>query len=156
MELSAQIQQFANKTEERLNQIVRASCLELFSKIVQRTPVDTGRARANWQIELDGVSGNSTVNFSGEKGRAKDRNKDVDKPRVERNKARATAVAIENGENAMARLNTDTKMVCIYNNLDYIIPLEYDGISQQAPAGMARISLMEFPKIVASLSQTKQ
>lgn len=150
MELSEQISKFADKTEDRLNQIVRGACLVMFSRIVERTPVDTGRARANWQIGLDGISAPSSVNFTGEKGNAED------DARRQRNAARATAVAMNSGEDVLDRINTDTKKVCIYNNLDYIIPLEYGHSQKQAPNGMARITLMEFPKIVASLSQTKQ
>lgn len=38
--------------EEQTKEQYKATAFDLYSEIVQRTPVDTGRARANWNISL--------------------------------------------------------------------------------------------------------
>jgi len=48
MSFSSDIRKFANKTNSNIETALRATSISLFSAIVYRTPVDTGRARANW------------------------------------------------------------------------------------------------------------
>lgn len=94
-----QIQVFRRKVEARLSEAVRKVTFDLHSMIVQRTPVDTGRARAGWSVDL----------------------------------------------------RPDHSM--IYNNVEYIVPLEYGHSRQQAPQGMVRVSIADivnqWPEIVS-------
>lgn len=46
----AQLWAFADKTEEALEDVDVAFKLGLFNRITQRTRVDTGRMRGNWQV----------------------------------------------------------------------------------------------------------
>ncbi len=92
---------------------------ELFKRIVLRTPVDTGRARGNWQIELGGPAQGTleVIDKSGDGTILKEIAKLGDIPPF--------------------------SLVHISNNLQYISYLEYDKRSPQAPEGFLEISLTE-------------
>jgi hypothetical protein len=47
---AAQLQAFADKTGEKLERVDVAFKINLFDRAVQRTRVDTGRLRGNWQV----------------------------------------------------------------------------------------------------------
>lgn len=68
MTFSADMGKFTNKAEKAMEKVFRGTALSLFSRIVIRTPVDTGRLRNNWQVSLRGFpSGElySPINPSG-------------------------------------------------------------------------------------------
>lgn len=50
LSFAAQLQAWANKTEQKLEDVDRAFKLELFNQVVRTTRVDTGRLRGNWQV----------------------------------------------------------------------------------------------------------
>lgn len=159
MGFSDQVQQFTAKTDVMIDRLIRASALELFKRIVRRTPVDTGRARANWQIALDGPGQDASILFEGEKGKPGKKNdaeKAEDKARRYRNGAAATNQAVNAALESIANINTATKKIVLFNNLTYITGLEY-GASKQAPNGngMVRLSIAEWPSIVTGLAQEK-
>ena len=58
------IDAFSKKVEEAGTKIFRGTCLNLFGKIIRRTPVDTGRLRSNWYSSINAPV--STVDGSGE------------------------------------------------------------------------------------------
>lgn len=95
---------------------------ETLKRIVMRTPVDTGRARGNWQIATGGPA-SGTLDVQGGAGQ----------------------MAAKAMENAAAKLATITpySTVHITNNLEYIYYLEYDRRSKQHPEGMVEITLTE-------------
>ena len=64
MSFSSDIEKFKNNTEKAATLIFRGTSLNLFSKIIRRTPVDTGRLRSNWYSSIN--SPVSTVDGSGE------------------------------------------------------------------------------------------
>lgn len=102
---------------EALTTLVKAIAFEIFARVIFKTPVDTGRARGNWQISigqpilsvlgLDSAQDNAFAGF-GEEGQA-------------------AASVLQN-------LNP-FDVVFISNNVPYILFLE-DGTSDQAPFGM--------------------
>lgn len=96
----------------------RRISLEALRKIVRRTPVDTGRARGNWQTSV-GAPVDGVLYVDDKSGGG----------------------AIARGDNATDGLKPFTT-VWIANNLPYIEPLE-NGHSQQAPAGMVGVTLAE-------------
>jgi hypothetical protein len=53
MSFSDDIKKFNEKTKKKVTKIFRGTALSLFGKIVVRTPVDTGRLRGNWQVQLN-------------------------------------------------------------------------------------------------------
>lgn len=48
MSFSDDLRKFAKKTNQSIDKTIRAATTSIFTAIVLRTPVDTGRARANW------------------------------------------------------------------------------------------------------------
>jgi len=100
---------------------VRKVALAVDATVVLATPVDTGRARANWQVELGGPA-------SGEVGRAGERFSSTT-PIAQG----AAAIALyKGGPNAS---------IHITNNLPYIGRLN-DGHSAQAPAGFVEQAVL--------------
>lgn len=53
MSFSNQIKKFSKNTEKAAEMIFKGTALDLFGRIVARTPVDTGRLRGNWYAELN-------------------------------------------------------------------------------------------------------
>lgn len=101
--------------------IIRKIALEALSRIVLRTPVDTGRARGNWFVQIggEGVEVTTEVDPTG-------------------------AVTIASG-GAVIGTYQQAKgfpVISIYNNLPYINRLEH-GWSKQAPAGMVAVTVTE-------------
>ena len=122
------LQEFEVKTEERANNIIRRAAIKIWSSIIKLTPVDTGRARGNWQID---TNVNNKILESDENGV----NVDSEMPK-----------------------NIFKKNVKLFNNLPYINTLEFGGYpknpktgnktvggySKQAKQGMVRKSLLRW------------
>ena len=100
---------------------------ELFRRIVLRTPVDTGRARGNWQIELGGPA-QGTLEV-------------VDKD--------GSGTILK--EIAKLQDIPPFSLVHISNNLEYISYLEHDKRSPQHPEGMVEISLTELAMWISGI-----
>ena len=60
---SASLSKLASFCEANYEAIVTKTVIDLFARIVERTPIDTGRARANWSISMD-VNGNEYYDWS--------------------------------------------------------------------------------------------
>jgi hypothetical protein len=122
---NADVSKFSETIQVDLGLVVKKIVFDVFTKIVWRTPVDTGRCRASWGIERSKVGSDQ----------APDGMK-VD-PQT------ATGIAREQ----LQKLNVPSQELgrsvwWIYNNLPYAVALEY-GHSRQAPSGMVRIALAE-------------
>ena len=59
MSFSGDIGRFANKAERNSLVVFSAVSLDIFGRIIKRTPVDTGRLRNNWQITPNIILGKS-------------------------------------------------------------------------------------------------
>ena len=119
---------FAKKIDVNIGTVTRKVAIDIFSDVVKRTPVDTGRARAGWQVTTgspgDFVPPLPIGGFS------------ASGP-IHRKKA-------DPGHYPPPTANFDeidgTQVVYIVNNVEYIQALE-DGHSKQAPAGMVKLAL---------------
>lgn len=111
--VQAPIREFAKLINVNLATVVRSITLELFTAISERTPVDTGRARASWNVSEDTID--TTVPPEG--------------------------TYTTNGTKPFPIL-TGRKRIFIVSNLDYIEPLE-NGHSEQAPVGMVQVAIAE-------------
>lgn len=121
------LDKFANKVQGREDLFIKKISMEILRKLIRRTPVDTGRARANWNVEFNAPdpsvtesldpSGSSTI---------------------------ARGVSLLTGAKAGGK-------IYITNNLVYIVPLE-EGSSKQAPQGMVAVTLREFEGMVESVA----
>lgn len=61
MSFSDQIRSFTAKAHLNANKATRNIVTDIIDDVVFRTPVDTGRARANWQLGVDKI--NDTVSL---------------------------------------------------------------------------------------------
>lgn len=116
---SLDVKAFAERAGEAADLVVRKICLDLFSDITNNTPVDTGRARANWFASI-GTPTNITVAYAGGAASAADR-------------------AIADAQSAISKATGN--VFWISNNLPYIYRLEFEGWSKQAPNGMVRLAI---------------
>lgn len=124
---SLALERFGEKAVGKTQVIVRKVALDLFRGIVMDTPVDTGRARANWQVSIGRPALGQIKHDSGS-GQL------------------AAEAAIGAGTPSIQAAKGD---VAIYltNNVPYIVPLE-EGHSGQAPEGMVRKNIARFPYLV--------
>lgn len=126
----------AKKNADRIvnargDKIMRAIALEFTGRTVDKTPVDTGRARANWNVSVARPNpGNDEALTS------------VDQPRV-------TAQNTANAEGWNAMTGTPAFLA---NGLPYIESLE-DGSSAQAPQGMVKVTIAEIKPWVDGLAR---
>ena len=115
------IARWVEKAGDRADLVVRKVALDLFSKVVLKTPVDTGRARGHWGVGINSVTYGAGLDKGGGGTIAK-------------------ATGVLTGAKAGDR-------IYIANNLPYIVRLEY-GHSKQAPSGMVRTTIDEFQSAV--------
>ena len=115
----ADLAKFQAITKALPGDIVQKIAFDIWTKLILKTPVDTGRARAGWGLSIG-------------------------EPAV-------TVPAAENYPKGYTgapppipdvKAVDGTQVVWILNAVEYIERLE-EGHSQQAPAGMVRLSLME-------------
>ncbi len=95
--------------------VTRKIVYDLFMQVVQRSPVDTGRFRANWNVSYGEPSYAFTEN--------------TDENRVTAELGKVSTVPLGG-------------MINLSNGLPYAHRLEL-GWSDQAPGGMVRVSLQE-------------
>ncbi len=101
--------------KEQAPNFIRKIALELLKKVTMKSPVDTGRFRANWMVGIGGAdetTTDSTVND-----------------------------AVMRGSIILSAYR-DLKQIHLSNNLSYAAALEH-GHSMQAPLGVAEISVEE-------------
>ena len=112
--------------------IVKKVISEVFVRIVMRTPVDTGRARASWQFGV----GTAPSGVAPDKEYLELKDKEISEPQVRA----AVASALEEISVAPA------SVWFISNNLEYIEALEAGWSKKQAPAGMVSLTLREMTR----------
>lgn len=128
---NAEVKKFAKDlTEVELVLFHKKVSFEAFSRIVQKTPVDTGRARGNWQLTIGAPAEDVLENFPDAfnvLGSAEDE------------------AGIERALSQLSDLKP-FQVVFISNNVAYIIFLE-EGTSKQAPQGMVAETFEELLQI---------
>jgi hypothetical protein len=135
-----EMRKFERKTARKLELAARKVALELFKRVIEKTPVDLGGAQANWQASI-GSPATGTID-------TKDKTK---KGGPTFRKAIAASAGFEVGDT-----------IYLANNLPYIRKLEeggypdgpktVGGFSRKAAAGMVALSVQEFSAIVDKIS----
>lgn len=115
----ADVSRFLRKYRDRMDIVFRKVALDMFTKVIMRSPVDTGRFRGNWQVAIGRVP-DGVLDLTDKSGRATI------------SKATAASMNLRAGQ-----------VIYLANNLPYARRLEY-GWSKQAPRGMVRITIREF------------
>ena len=123
------IRTIAVGVENNANSMMRKTVITVASAVALRTPVDTGRARANWQTHIGSAPAGLVSGFAeGTKGSTG---------------GQAVAQATNAATQEMGRYAPadSGKEVYISNNLPYIGKLN-QGSSKQAPAGFIEAAVM--------------
>ena len=109
---------------DKVESIVKVTMIELFNRVIQKSPVDTGRFRANWNCSIGSpdLSTSQAIDPSGSSSISK-----------------ATSTVVSYTLNGQS--------VFLTNNLPYADRLE-NGWSKQSPNGMVRLSVMEIQNSV--------
>ena len=106
--------------------LLRKVTFDFLRKVIKRTPVDTGRARAGWTVWLDKQG--KPVNIT------------ADAPNAD-NRSISEGRAASDFKEKLGR--GSVQWITVVNGVRYIVFLEFGG-SDQAPAGMVRITIREF------------
>lgn len=123
-----EVGKWSDETANKVELAIRKIAIDAFTRIVLRSPVDTGRFRGNWQVSIENIP-IGTVNQSDESG--------------SETIAEIVKVASElKGDQA----------IYLVNNLPYARRLEY-GWSKQAPGGMVRLTVQEFQSIIKQIAE---
>lgn len=116
MTWSVPLDRIAAKTGARMETVARKVAFELFGAVVRKSPVDTGRFRANWNVSYGDASVTTTAST---------------------NQSRALT------EVSKTLTLPVGGVMYLANGLPYAVRLE-NGYSKQAPVGMVRTSLAEY------------
>lgn len=127
---SAAVKAWGPKALITVDKIRRASALEVFSLVIDGTPVDTGLLRGNFQTSINAPKTS----------------------RIERLDKGGDLAKAE----ALANLGSLVDVVYLTNSLPYVERIEYEGHSKQAPSGMVRLAAMRWPEIVAAKAKGYQ
>jgi hypothetical protein len=132
-QFNREITDFAKSIPDKTVVLHKKIVLEALRRLVEKTPVDTGRARGNWQVT---IANPAEGQVSGDWPKTKGERKTTRPPlRPEDN------ATISKGLAALTGL-PKFQVVWISNNVDYIEFLE-EGSSKQAPAGMLAVTVEE-------------
>jgi len=121
-----QVRGFERKTARKMDLAVRKIALEMFRRIILKSPVLSGRFRGNWQLAIGSVP-NGTLELDDKTGTATIA------------KGAATVMGINAGDT-----------IYFANNLPYARRLE-EGYSQKAPNGMVALTIQEFQSVVSRI-----
>lgn len=130
MGFAKDLKKLCAKAGDRAEEVVRKVAIELQTSMILKSPVDTGRFRANWQCGIGAVD--QSVSFELSKG--------------SRSKNKRSKIATSD-----AKGRTELKLegwkpgqtIFLTNSLPYANRLE-NGYSDQAPAGMVRLTVQEY------------
>lgn len=126
---SADIDKFIAKAKGNLDVVVRKVSLDMFSRVVVKSPVDTGRFKGNWQVAIGSIP------------------------------AGTLAIDDKSGTATLARVTAETlqmkagDVITLVNNLPYARRLEY-GHSKQAANGMVRTTVQEYGAVVRGAAES--
>ena len=124
MSFASDMAKFAENAGKSLEATGQGIALSLFTAIIKDTPVDTGRARGNWQATI-GTPARGVIDRSGDAG----------------------AIAEVTSESKNFESGT---VFYLTNSLPYIYGLEYGKSRVKAPEGMVRKNVARIQSIVAA------
>ena len=125
--LNLDVDRIGDRINEVMELAVRKIAMQILTGVVYRTPVDTGRARSNWNVSVEGP--NVSVRLAHAPGEK---------------------LGLDEQANAQATITANTAtiegapafgVIFISNGLPYINRLEHGHSQAQAPQGMVRLTL---------------
>lgn len=132
------IRRWVEKAKDNADKVVRATGQEVLTRVVMRTPVGNpdlwkrkapkgyvgGRLRANWFVSINEPSQQTRQSID-----------------------QGGQLTIAEGTSILSEASAGPP-IYIMNNLPYAIPIEYGHSAIQSPAGMVRVTTVEFQAIV--------
>lgn len=118
---SLQLTKWTEKAKGNVDLVIRKIALDIFSRVIAKSPVDTGRFKSNWMCAVGSIPAGTTLAID-------------------------VTAAVTSVEAATLGAKAGD-IIYLVNNLPYARRLEY-GHSKQAPAGMVRLTIAEFNAIV--------
>lgn len=118
IQFNKEIRDFSRSIPQKALVLQKQIVLEALRRLIEKTPVDTGRARGNWQVTIGRPAGGS-----------------LDQTDADGQETITAGLAV------LAGLK-DEQIVWTSNNVDYIEDLEH-GHSRQAPHGMLAVTVQE-------------
>ena len=129
------IKQFKKRVNIADEIVLKKFAFDLIKKIIEKSPVDTGRSRAGWYVAMEKLGGGYVFDRQSKKP--------VRDSAIDPKGYSESEVALGKGEGSYTQsLTGKLKWIELVNGVNYIIFLEY-GSSQQAPYGMVRLSMRE-------------
>lgn len=128
MSFAADIAKFVERAKGNVDTATRQATVLLAQGVILKSPVDTGRFRANWQFSGAGIQRATSL--------AVDRGGQVTVNRL-------VAEIQRTGSGGVTYLS---------NSLPYAVRLE-NGWSKQAPQGMVRLTVQEFQNYVSQAAK---
>ena len=128
MGFAEDLKKICDRAGDKAELVVRRAALDIGGQLIDRSPVDTGRFKNNWQTGIGGM--NKSTN----------------------------AAADLAGAGAQARLAAQVsawkpgQSIFVSNSLVYAYRLE-TGWSKQAPAGIVRLTVQNFEQAVAKAAK---
>lgn len=135
MSFTTDLLKFGEKAKFKQDQALRKISLEVFGRVIMRTPVDTGRLRGNWQATMGAPA---TTELSED-----DNLSPVNQTGSGSSIAKARMVDFVLGA-------SKPTVFYLTNTLPYAGVIEY-GSSDQSPKGMVRVTLAEYEGIVGEV-----
>lgn len=128
-DFNTKCQAFVKTIPQKASVFQKKIALEALRGLVFMTPVDTGRARGNWQVDIDAIP--LTVIGSREEYKGR--------------KASKTDIQTEEFREGQMKIlgmqpNAAGHVIFIVNNVEYIIYLEEGRSKTQAPDGMRDVT----------------
>ena len=129
-DFAKQIELSVKEAKGKVKEVIVETRKGVADSVINRTPLDTGYARGNWQSSIDIIIPDTITRYDREAGYAP---------------TGGTGIAMREAEE-VAEMDVEDDFI-LFNNAEYISGLEY-GTSRQAPAGMVRLTVADFPSIM--------
>lgn len=145
---SLDLARFAKRANVEMKLVVQKISMEAFKRIILRTPVDTGRARANWGCTIG--SPRAAMQTYGRMVKTRIKNAEGKTIRTEMQERfdKSGNSIIKEMSDTVRQFPGDGRLFMV-NNLPYIGELE-NGSSQQMPSGMVRATMAEMSGFMGS------
>ncbi|WP_275150686.1 hypothetical protein [Citrobacter koseri] len=131
-QFSLDVKAFVEATKRDMLEVTKKAVIDVSNRVVDMSPVDTGRFRSNWEIGQDVVPDSAQPEMG-------------PYPRGPEVKARLASQA--------GAITRDVRFIFLANTLPYAYRLEMEGWSKQAPAGMLRVVVPEFQTYLDKAAQ---
>jgi hypothetical protein len=126
MGFASDLNKLCARAGDKAEQVVRKSAIELQNAMIAKSPVDTGRFRANWQCGIGAI------------------NPSITQPPGSDVQGR-TALTLEAWKPGQT--------IWLTNSLPYSQRLE-NGYSKQAPVGMVKLSVQEYGQFLKKAARS--